>query len=75
MQQVLVELRRLARRRQDDGFGLPRIIGYIVQLAALGIVGAAALSNEWGQAATLLVAAVFAQLLALTMFVLSARER
>ncbi len=75
LQQILVELRRLARRHQDDPFGLPKIMGYVAQIAALGIAGAALFASQPGQTTVLLLAAVFVQLIALTMFVLSGRDR
>ena len=75
LDQILIELRRLARRNQDEPFGLPKIMGYVAQLAALGIAGAALFVSQPGQTTVLLLAAVFVQLIALTMFVLSGRDR
>jgi D-glycero-D-manno-heptose 1,7-bisphosphate phosphatase len=75
---VLTDVRRLLRRQDDDSFGLPRVFGYLAQLAALclGVGGtlSAILSSNAAAVMTLFLAAIFAQLVALTMFLLSRKN-
>jgi hypothetical protein len=72
---VLTDVRRLLRRQNDESFGMSRVFGYLAQLAALCLVLggtlSAIMSSNAAAAMTLFLAAIFAQILALTMFLIS----
>ncbi len=75
---VLTDVRRMLRRQNDESFGVSRMFGYLAQGLALclGIGGTLSvlLSNNPVPAITLFVAAIFAQLVALTMFLISRKS-
>lgn len=81
LQEILAHLKMVDRRSQRDDFSLSRLLGMVVQLAALAAFCWALFSwvfaaeDLLGNHLMRLTLAVFLQLLALTLFVLSSRPR
>lgn len=72
---ILTELRRLSRRSADDAFDLARVLALVAQTLALGFAVAMPIfRGSWAEAPVWLLAAIFAQLFALTMFIVSRRK-
>jgi len=76
IRELTVELRRLIRHSDTEPFGMPRIMGYIAQIGALmlGVTAAFQSPDEPLKIFAWLLAAVFVQLIALTMFVISSKR-
>ena len=76
IRELTVELRRLIRHSDTESFGMPRIMGYIAQIGALmlGVTAAFQSPDEPLKIFAWLLAAVFVQLIALTMFVISGKR-
>jgi len=76
---ILTELRHLVRRQSeaDEAFDLPRVLAMIAQVLAVFLaVAVPLLRGKWnpGEIAVWLLAAVFVQLFALTMFYVSRKR-
>jgi len=76
---ILTELRHLARRQSEgeEAFDLPRVLAMIAQVLAVFLaVAVPLLRGRWnpGEIAVWLLAAVFVQLFALTMFYVSRKK-
>jgi len=75
IRELTLELRRLIRHSDTDSFGMPRIMGYIAQIGALllGLVAVFQSPEAPMKIFAWLLAAVFVQLIALTMFTISTK--
>ncbi len=76
VREILTEVRRMSRRRSEaeGSFDLTRVMAMVAQAAGVFLVIVPIVSGRWDQAVVWLLAAIFVQLVALTLFMASQRK-
>ena len=69
--QILIELKRLRRQRDVEGFNFSRTVGFIMQIVAIGLGAISPFSTDGSRMLMMILAAILVQLIALTMFIIS----